>query len=64
MAAESDTLFERILDLTNRIRLESDSNRMIRLTTELNQVLVEMLDLQTRERVRHTVTKAARQTSP
>jgi hypothetical protein len=60
MAAESDTLFERILDLTNRIRLESDSNRMI----TLNKVLVEMLDLQTRERVRHTVTKAERQTAP
>ena len=64
MAAESDTLFERILDLTNRIRLESDSNRMITLTTELNKVLVEMLDLQTRERVRHTVTKEERQTAP
>jgi len=64
MAAESDTLFERILDLTNRIRLESDSNRMITLTTVLNKILVEMLDLQTRERVRHTVTKAERQTAP
>lgn len=63
MPAESEVLFERLLDLTNQIRLEKDPNRMITLTTDLNRVLVEILDFQARERLRKALTKAAKPNS-
>ena len=49
-----EILFERLLDLTERIRLEGDPNKMIALTTELNKVLIETLDVQAQDRSRKT----------
>jgi hypothetical protein len=57
---EKDLLFERLLDLTEQIRLENDPKKMTVLIQDLNEVLVRMLDLQNRERLDKSLARAAK----
>jgi hypothetical protein len=57
---EKDLLFERLLDLADQVRLETNSQKMTVLVTQLNEVLIKMLDLQNRERLKESLARAAK----
>lgn len=56
---EKDLLFERVLDLSEQVRLENNPRKITLLIQELNKVLVQSLELQSRERLANTLAKAA-----
>ena len=60
MSVEKDIFFERVLDLTQQIRLENDPNKMKVLIRELHEVLVRTLDLQSRERLSQNLARAVK----
>jgi hypothetical protein len=57
---EKDLLFERLLDLTEQVRLENDPKKITELVRELNEILVRTLDLQNRERLKESLARAAK----
>jgi hypothetical protein len=57
---EKDLLFERLLDLTEQVRLQDDPAKITPLVLELNEILVRTLDLQNRERLKASLVRAAK----